>query len=153
MSKKGYKKLKSAVGVYKHETSGNFLVRKKINGKFHQRTFSSLYSAKNWQKNYDGKTIQEEKSLGYSTLNEVWNVMQKEHFPTLATSTKEIWRRRYRPWKKMEHLSMDKITPSRITKWVNELVEHYRSDFYQDSGRGQSGRCNLNNELNLFVAS
>lgn len=150
MSKKGYKKLKSAKGIYKHEVSGNFLARKKIEGKFYQSTFTSLFEAKKWVENFNGVGLQE-KSSNYSTLKDVWTVMQKVHFPTLATSTKDIWRRRYKNLKDIEHLPMDQITPSRITTWVNKLVDYYKSDFYQNSGRGKAGRCNLNNELNLFV--
>src|SRR5690606_6393248 len=86
-----------------------------------------------------------------STLGQVWQTMQKVHFPTLATSTKAIWKRRYEPWKSIEHLPMDKITPSRVTSWVNNLTTHFKSEFYQESGRGRASRCNLNNELNLFV--
>jgi integrase len=150
MSIKGYKKLKDLPGVYKHEVSGNYMCRKKIGKKVYQETFPSLFEAKRWKKNFDGTSLQE-KASSYSRLKDVWETMQRVHFPTLATSTKDIWKRRYEPWKKIEHLPMDKISPSRITKWVNELVEYYRSDFYQRSGRGKAGRCNLNNELNLFV--
>ena len=77
--------------------------------------------------------------------------MQECHFPTLATSTKAIWLRRYEQWKTIEHLPMEKIIPSVVTKWVNNLVEYYQSNYYQHSGRGRAGRCNLNNELNLYV--
>jgi len=150
MSKKGYKKIKSAKGIYKNEISGNFLVRKKIKGKYHQTTFATLFEAKKWYKNFDGTVMQEEVS-DYSILKEVWETMQKVHFPTLATSTKAIWIRRYKNWKSIEHVPMNLITPSKITKWVNNLVDFYHSDYYENSGRGKAGRCNLNNELNLFV--
>ncbi len=150
MSIKGYKKLKGSVGIYKHETTGNFMARKKLDGKVVQETFNSLFEAKNWRKKFNGVSIEEDQS-NCSTLKEVWQTMQKVHFPTLATSTKTIWKRRYEPWKSIEHLPMDKITPSKITSWVNKLVEYYKSDFYQNSGRGRASRCNLNNELNMFV--
>jgi 6-pyruvoyl-tetrahydropterin synthase len=118
MSKKGYKKLKSAKGVYKNETSSNFLARKNIKGKNHQKTFSTLFEAKRWVRNFDGtkviKSTLEESD--FSTLEDVWEMMQKVHFPTLATSTKAIWIRRFVHWKRVEHLTMDKITPSLVTK-------------------------------------
>ena len=150
MSIKGYKKLQGVAGIYKHEATGNFMARKKINGKVVQDTFTSLFEAKKWRKNFNGVSLDVESS-DYSTLKHVWETMQKVHFPTLATSTKAIWNRRYEPWKRLEYLPMDQITPSRVTSWVNNLVEHFKSEYYQESGRGKAGRCNLNNELNLFV--
>jgi integrase len=78
-------------------------------------------------------------------------MMQKVHLPTLATTTRSIWLRRYGPWKKLEHLPMDEITPPKVTSFVQTLAKHFSSDFYQSSGRGRASRCNLNNELNLFV--
>jgi integrase len=150
MSINGYKKLKNATGIYKHEVTKSYMARKKINGKMIQKTFVSLFEAKEWHNKFDGSNLKDDVSH-YSSLRSVWETMQKVHFPTLATSTKSIWIRRYGPWKTIEHLAMDKITPSRITTWVNHLVEHYSSDFYQNSGRGRAGRCNLNNELNIFV--
>lgn len=45
---------------------------------------------------------------------------------------------------------MDKITPSKFTTWVNKYVEVFKTDEYQKE-REQASRCNLNNELNLFV--
>lgn len=151
MSKKNdYRKLSASPGIYKHRTTGAYLARKKIKGTDYQETFSSLYEAKEWRKKFDGVKVETEVS-SYSTLKEVWQTMQRVHFPTLATTTKEIWRRRYEPWKTIEHLPMDQITPSKVTKWVQKLVEFYTSDFYDGCRRGQARRCNLNNELNLFV--
>lgn len=77
--------------------------------------------------------------------------MQEKHFPTLAYSTKEIWIRRYKLWKGIESLPMDQITPSKVTSWVTNWASHFKTDDYQGSGRGRAGRCNLNNELNIFV--
>ncbi len=31
-------------------------------------------------------------------------------------------------------------------------VEHFKTEEYQTSGRGKAGRCNLKNELNMFVS-
>src|SRR5690606_22874166 len=156
MSKKGYVKVKGAQGIYKYQKSGTYLAMKKINGKQYQETFTTIFEAKQWRKTFDGisystTTESAEEESNFSTLAEVWEVMQKHHFPTLATSTKAIWIRRYELLKSLEHLPMDKITPSKITAWVNKNVEHFKSDEYQGSGRGRAGRCNLNNELNMFV--
>lgn len=128
MSIKGYRKLQGVSGIYKHIATGNFMARKKIDGKVVQETFSSLFEAKKWRKRFNGVALEEGVS-DYSTLKQVWETMQKVHFPTLATSTKAIWKRRYEPWQSIEHLPMDRLTPSRITSWVNNLVEHYKSDF------------------------
>ncbi len=149
MSFKDYKKLKGTPGIYKHKISNSYMARKKVDGKVIQKTFSTIFEAKVWRKSDQHEQF--DPSSSYSTLADVWKKMQELHFPTLATSTKAIWKRRYEPWKNIEHLPMDKITPSKITNWVNNLAEYYRSTFYQESGRGRAGRCNLNNELNLFV--
>jgi integrase len=156
MSKKGYTKVKNATGIYKQQNSGKYLAMKKIDGKQFQNTFDTIFEAKQWRKYFDGisynKALNDSDSeSNYSTLKEVWEVMQKHHFPTLATSTKSIWHRRYELLKVMEHLPMDKITPSKITSWVNKKVAYFKSTEYQESGRGRAGRCNLNNELNMFV--
>jgi integrase len=156
MSKKGYTKVKGAEGIYKQQNSGKYLAMKKVNGKQFQMSFDTIFEAKQWRKYFDGvsfisPTDSEEDVSNFSTLKEVWEVMRKHHFPTLATSTKAIWERRYELLKSLEHLPMDKITPSKITAWVNNYVEHFKSEEYQGSGRGHAGRCNLNNELNMFV--
>jgi integrase len=150
MSKKDYRKLSGQVGIYKHQNTKNYLAMKKIDGKLHQKTFSSLFEAKKWHNSFNGE-IEQLNESHCSTLKEVWQVMQNVHFPILATTTKAIWLRRYGPWERIEHLPMDQITPSTVTKFVQKLVDYYKSDFYQTSGRGRAGRCNLNNELNLFV--
>lgn len=156
MSKKGYAKVKGAEGIYKYQKTGNFLAMKKINGKQYQETFSTIFEAKQWRKTFDGVSYvptSEEADLNshFATLQEVWEVMQKHHFPTLATSTKDIWFRRYQLLKDLEHLPMDKITPSKVTSWVEKHVEVFKGEKYQRSGRGFAGRCNLNNELNMLV--
>jgi len=153
MAKKNYKKLKGAVGIYQNTTTKNYLAEKKIKGKNYNATFKTLYEAKEWRKNFDGVSAYKESdelSSPYATLKEVWETMQKDHFPTLATSTKNIWRRRYKLLESIEHLPMDKITPSKLTSWVNYWVAQFSTEEYQ-SARGKAGRCNLNNELNMFV--
>lgn len=87
----------------------------------------------------------------FATLEEVWEVMQAFHFPLLATTTREVWRRRYRLLKTLEHLHMNQITSGKISEWVTYWVSHFSTEEYRTSGRGRAGRCNLNNELNMFV--
>lgn len=154
MSRSYFKKIKGAKGIYEHKKNGTFKAEKRLKGKLHSRTFKSLFEAKNWQKRFDGTEFidDENSSEGFSTLKEVWDGMQKHHFPSLATNTKEIWRRRYKLLENLEHLPMDKITPSKITDWVIKRVEFFSSEDYRESGRGVAGRCNLNNELNLLVS-
>ena len=153
MSRKNFKKLKNAPGIYKNPATGNFFVEKRIKGKLHTESFTSLFEAKKWRQEFDGlsQVTKETPISQHSTLKEVWDVMQEKHFPNLAYSTKDIWKRRYELWKIVEHLPMDKVTPSKVTSWVNHWVDHFKSDDYQNSGRGRAGRCNLNNELNMFV--
>lgn len=151
-----YKKIRNTTGIYQNKKNGQYMVEKRVRGLLHTKTFSTLYDAKQWQKFFDGEKIVypeevlDEKS-NYSTLKEVWEVMQKKHFPSLATSTRSVWTRRYELLKGLEHLPMDRISPSRITEWVIERVSYYSSEEYQGSGRGRAGRCNLNTELNMFV--
>ncbi|NOT78418.1 MAG: tyrosine-type recombinase/integrase [Bacteriovoracaceae bacterium] len=154
MSRSYFKKIKGAKGIYEHKKNGTFKAEKRLKGKLHSRTFKSLFEAKNWQKRFDGTEFidDENSSEGFSTLKEVWDGMQKHHFPSLATNTKEIWRRRYKLLENLEPLPMDKITPSKITDWVIKRVEFFSSEDYRESGRGVAGRCNLNNELNLLVS-
>lgn len=151
MSKPGYKKLSGQNGIYKHSNSKHYLAIKKVDGKVLQKTFTTIYEATQWRKELAKGEAPEVKKARCSTLKEVWETMQRVHFPLLATSTKAIWLRRYGPWEKIENLAMDEITPSKVTSWLNDLVEFFRSDFYQSSGRGRASRCNLNMELNLFV--
>lgn len=94
MAKKNYKKLKGAVGIYQNLATKKYLAEKKIKGKTHNATFTTLFEAKEWRKNFDGVSTnyqQDELTSSHSTLKEVWQVMQEEHFPSLATSTKRIW--------------------------------------------------------------
>jgi integrase len=93
-----------------------------------------------------------EKSENFSTLKEVWESMQQHHFPSLSTSTKQIWIRRYKLLQSFEHLPMDKLTPSKVSEWVIYWVQYFSTEDYQSLGRGTSGRCNLKNELNLLVS-
>lgn len=148
---KNYKKIKSAKGIYQNVITGNYLVEKRIKGKLHTASFPTLYEAKQWQKHFDGTAaLIEQNGSQCATLKEVWDSMQKNHFPILARSTKEIWHRRYKLLTMLEHLPMDQLTPAKVSEWVIYWVNHFSSEDYQ-TGRGRAGRCNLNNELNLLV--
>ena len=145
---------KITIGIYKNNKTGKFFAEKRIKGKVHNKTFTNLYDAKKWRKNFDGISAEANEKvdkLTYSTLKTVWTALQEHHFPSLATSTKAIWERRYNLLKNLEHLPMNKITPSKITSWITQWVKTFSSDDYQGSGRGKAGRCNMNNELNMFV--
>ena len=110
MSKKGYTKVKNATGIYKQQNPGKYLAMKKIDGKQFQNTFDTIFEAKQWRKYFDGIYVNapsnndDQSNSNYSSLKEVWEVMQKHHFPTLATSTISIWKRRYELLKSLEHL-------------------------------------------------
>jgi integrase len=149
-----YKKIKNTKGIYQNKQTCQYMVEKRIKGKLFSKTFVSLFEAKQWQKQFDGQELSPgtDEASDYTTLKEVWERMQQKHFPTLATSTKAVWRRRYELLKELEHLPMNKITPAKITDWVINKVTHFNSEDYQTSGRGKAGRCNLNNELNMFVS-
>lgn len=149
-----YKKVKDAKGIYQHKTNKRFMAEKRINGKLFSSSFISLFEAKKWHKQFDGNTEKFEAAKVASdcaTLKEVWLALKEHHFPILASSTKQIWERRFSLWVEYEDLPMDLITPSKITSWVVKWVEHFSTEDYQSSGRGVAGRCNLNNELNMFV--
>lgn len=150
-----YTKVKNTKGIYLYKQNGQYMAEKRIKGKLHIKTFASLFDAKQWQKKFDGTQASlnpdKPENENYSTLKEVWEKMQEKHFPILATSTKQIWRRRYELLQCLEHLPMNKITPTKITEWVMKQVDFFTSEEYQASVRGGAGRCNLKNELNMFV--
>ena len=132
MGRDDYKKLKGVPGIYVNNKSGHYYAEKRIKGKLHSATFVSAYEAKQWRKHFDGQSYKLATSESqYSTLKEVWEIMQKVHFPTLATSTKDIWRRRYKLLETIEHLPMDQITPSKITEWTQYWVSIFSQDDYQ----------------------
>lgn len=149
MKKKDNEKIPNHKGLYRHINSGHIYARKKIKGEEFNGTFPNIRSAKHWMNTFNGQL--QETTTSFSTLKEVMDTMRAVHFPMLASSTQQIWERRYELLKTIEHLPMNKITPSVIKKWVQYWVDFYKSPLYQESGRGSAARCNLNNELNLFV--
>jgi len=149
---KSYTKVKNAKSIWMHKISKNYLAEKKVNGKTVSATFNSLYEAKKWRN--DSKQIEKPEDYStssYATLKEVWEEMQKLHFPLLATSTKRIWLRRYMLLKSIENYPMDQITSQLLTSWIATWVKEFTNNEEYASRRGNAGRCNLNNELNLLV--
>lgn len=154
MRKKEFRKLKGTPGIYVNQNTGSYYAEKRVQGKLFTRSFNSLFEAKKWRENMSGVEIEDASKItnsNCSTLKTVWESMQRTHFPLLATSTKDIWLRRFKLLEDLQHLPMDHITPSKISEWVQYWVKFFSTDDYQGSGRGKSGRCNLNNELNMFV--
>jgi integrase len=154
MRKKEFRKLKGTPGIYVNQKTGSFYAEKRVQGKLFTRSFNSLFEAKKWRENMSGVEIEDASKItnsNCSTLKTVWESMQRTHFPLLATSTKDIWLRRFKLLEDLQHLPMDHITPSKISEWVQHWVKFFSTDDYQGSGRGKAGRCNLNNELNMFV--
>jgi integrase len=150
VSKTNFRKLKGTTGIYKHNKTGHYYAEKRVKGILKSHTFRTLHEAKRWRNELLQKIPIKEKSE-FATLEEVWEVMQAFHFPLLATTTREVWRRRYRLLKTLEHLHMNQITSGKISEWVTYWVAHFSTEEYRTSGRGRAGRCNLNNELNMFV--
>jgi integrase len=151
MGKIGYKKLEGTIGIYQNISSLHYLAVKKVKAKNYQKSFKSLLLAKKWRKNLSKKSQSLLSLYKKVTLKQVWKSMQTDHFPTLAINTVAIWNRRYLLVKQLENLPMDEIIPSTISTWVKNNVEHLKSREGEGSGSGTTGRCNLNNELNLFV--
>ncbi len=74
---KNYKKIKTASGIYQNEITGKFLVEKRMKGKLHTASFTTLYDAKQWQKHFDGtKAKIPNGGSSYSILKEVWEFAQ-----------------------------------------------------------------------------
>lgn len=154
MRKKEFRKLKGTPGIYVNQNTGSYYAEKRVQGKLFTKSFNTLFEAKKWRENMSGVEIEDASKItnsNCSTLKTVWESMQRTHFPLLATSTKDIWLRRFKLLEDLQHLPMDHITPSKISEWVQHWVKFFSTDDYQGSGRGKAGRCNLNNELNMFV--
>lgn len=154
MRKKEFRKLKGTPGIYVNQNTGSYYAEKRVQGKLFTRSFNSLFEAKKWRENMSGVEIEDASKItnsNCSTLKTVWESMQRTHFPLLATSTKDIWLRRFKLLEDLQHLPMDHITTSRISEWVQHWVKFFSTDDYHGSGRGKARRCNLNNELNMFV--
>lgn len=144
-----FKKTRYA-GVFYNPKTGRYLARKTILGKQHKETFDNEGHARVWRATFDGKAISAVPGKT-STLRHVWKTMQERHFPLVAVSTRDIWRRRYELLKPLEEFMMEELTVAKITGWVEENVAYFKSEEYTDSCRGLAKRCNLDNELNLLT--
>jgi len=150
---KYYDPVKGHKSIERHKHTKNFKAEFRFKGKYYTETFSNLHDAVQWKKFIRGESkvkVETSSVNQFSTLKKVWETMQELHFPTLATSTRQIWKRRFKQWEAYQHLTMDSITPTRVTTIVNKWVKEFSKDEYQ-SRRGGAGRCNMNNELNMFV--
>lgn len=148
----GYVKVPKHKGIYRHSVTRKFQARKKIGRSLKRKTFPSLREALKWYRLFNGEESKDSSSLTgkTSTLKEVWEIKKKNHFPTLAQSTVDVWTRRYTLLKKLEHLPMSEIEPLVVSDWIDNCLKYFRSDDYNLQGRGNARRCNLNNELNLL---
>lgn len=148
---KSYTKVPNTKSIWKHKKSKKFLAEKKIDGKTISATFNTLFEAKRWRKNSEVTKSDTLTKSDYATLKEVWEEMQRSHFPTLQTSTKRIWLRRYKLLESIENYPMDQISSPVLNTWIAKWVHEFTTNDEYSSRRGNAGRCNLNNELNLLV--
>ena len=139
-----YSRISGLTGIYQNISSGSFISTNRLKGKLYQKSFAFLWEAQEWRQNF------QKKQNSYSTLKDVWMIMQEILFPTLSMSTINIWKRRFILLQDLENLPMNEITSSQITIWIIKNVSYYKNESYQSS-RGHAGRCRLNNELNLLV--
>ena len=144
-----YLKLDGHVGIYKHPVTKRYQARKKVNGEFHKKTFTSLREATSWWRLFNGK--EELTGIKTTTFKDVWQSYQINHFPVLSESTKQIWLRRYELISQLQDYEMHRITQSVISSWVEKNVAYYKGTDYEENSRGRAKRCNLDNELNLFT--
>lgn len=155
MNKSKFLKLRGYTGIYRNISSGKYRVIKRINGKKKEFTLDLLEDAIAWAEHYDGTNEEEVKKYARTSkcapLNIVWEEMNRTHIKYLARGTRDIWHRRYELVSQLDHLPMDEITPSVISKWVNDNTEFFKSDEYVQNSRGKAKRCNLDNELNLIT--
>ncbi|MCB0378072.1 MAG: site-specific integrase [Bdellovibrionales bacterium] len=150
MSKKKYVNVPKHPGIRKNLITGKYLVAKRIKGKQFSETFDSLRKAQHWKNTFDGQKVKRVEATT-STLGEVWEAMKHLHFPGLEKSTQDIWERRWKHLSDLKDYHMEEITSSVINDWIERKKKWFESDEYDSLGRGYAGRCNLNNELNLFT--
>lgn len=151
MKNSEYIAVKNYTGIRRHKRTKKYQALVKFDGALKKKSFLRLRDAIEWRKDYSPKTSGRSNQRT-TRLKDVWEEMQRSHFPTLAMSTQQIWIRRYHLLKDLEELRMDKITPGVISSWVERHVSYYKSEKYIDLCRGGAKRCNLNNELNLFTS-
>lgn len=150
-SSKKYEKVPKQPGIRKNTITGRYLAIKKIRGKQFSEGFLTIREAQLWRNTFNGVESLNAKSKRTSTLGYVWERMRLLHFPALEVSTRRIWERRFEPLSELANLHMEDITSTVINKWIERKKKFYLSEEYKARGRGCAGRCNLNNELNLFT--
>ncbi len=145
-----YEKLKNHPGIYKHKKTGRYHARKKINGKVYNQTFETLNEARKWRHAFNGKEDKPQEKFT-PTLLEVWKRMEALHFPSLSTSTKVVWARRFENLSFLYDYQMEDIKPSVINEWLGYLIDKYNSEDFE-LGRGLGARkVSFDNELNMLV--
>lgn len=153
-----YENLERHPGIRKNEKTGRYQAIKKIDGKQYAESFDSLREAIYWRNTFNGVrqiVVDADANVGQkkktSTLAHVWEKMQELHFPSLELSTQLIWKRRFEQWVCLSHFHMEDISSKVINDWIETKKKYYLSDEYEGLSRGRARRCNLNNELKLFV--
>jgi integrase len=138
-------------GIRKDVVTGMYQAAKKIKGRQFAETFENLRDAIHWKNTFNGDRSKKEEVKTTSTLGHVWNRMKTLHFPSLELSTQRIWERRWEPLADLAEYHMEEISSTVINRWIDRKKKYYTSEEYKAKGRGCAGRCNLNNELNLFT--
>ncbi|MFN8790068.1 MAG: tyrosine-type recombinase/integrase [Bdellovibrionales bacterium] len=149
--KKKYINVPRQPGIRKNTITERYQAKKKIKGKQYAETFETIREAQHWRNTFDGENFQNTKIRTTSTLGYVWERMKVLHFPSLELSTQRIWERRWKPLSVLANFHMEEVTPSVINRWIDEQKSFFLSEEYRARGPGFSGRCNLDNELNLFT--
>ncbi|WP_413942676.1 tyrosine-type recombinase/integrase [Bdellovibrio sp. HCB-162] len=143
-------------GIRKNVISGQYQALKKIDGKQYAASFPTIREAQHWRNTFNGVEANEEISepIGLkkssSTLGHVWERFVALHFSSIQISTQRIWTRRFMFWKPLFNLHMEDITPTVINEFIDEQKQVFLSEEYKARGEGCSGRCNLDNEINIF---
>lgn len=146
-----YEVLPSSPGIKKHKVTGHYQATKKIKGNTHRETFKSLRDARHWRNTFNGERTQPTVMDKTSTLGEVWEAMQRLHFPSLRPSTRQVWLRRYRLLEDLAHIPMGELTPTRLNEWIADKVDFFKSGEWEEGGgSGKHARCNLDTEINLL---
>lgn len=150
---KTFKTLPKQPGIRKNTLSGTYQAIKKIKGKQYTATFDTVREAQYWRATFNGveeKKLTEEIPKTTSTLRHVWERMKALHFPSVELSTQRIWERRFKFWDEIAHMHIEDITPAVISQIIEKRKAFYMSEEYKARGSGCSGRCTMNNELNIF---
>ena len=143
---KNYVKLDKHQNIYKNTKTKRYLAVKKIQGKQFSQTFDRVRDAIHWRHTFNGvesastslkkgKNVQTLRQISSvvqkntPTLLEVWNLMRKLHFPTIASSTKNTYERQFEGLKLLHHIHMEDFVPSIIDGWIDRLKKFYEKNW------------------------